>query len=108
MLEDYDLIVASFQSQYGLRLSKELPLMSWAEFCQLLAGIGPDTPLGRIVAIRAERDKDTLKYFTKEQHRIRNAWRSRHKAKTGKAELEAFLAEMQQAFVAMAGGERHG
>ena len=45
--------------------------MPWREFKQLLTGIGPDTPLGRIVAIRCEDDKDVLKNFTPDQRRIR-------------------------------------
>ena len=52
--------------------------MSWNEFCTLLSGIMPKTPLGQIIAIRSEEDKDILKNFTQEQHRIRNDWRMRH------------------------------
>ena len=44
--------------------------MKWDEFKDLLTGIGPETPLGRIVAIRAEDDKEMLKQFTPEQNRI--------------------------------------
>lgn len=51
--------------------------MSWSEFCTLLKGIMPETPLGQIVSIRSEEDKDMLKHFTKEQHKIRNDWRNR-------------------------------
>ena len=51
--------------------------MSWGEFSTLLAGIMPETPLGQIVSIRSEDDKETLKHFTQDQHRIRNEWRSR-------------------------------
>lgn len=52
--------------------------MEWIEFCTLLAGIMPKTPLGNIVSIRAEEDRNVLKGFTKEQHRIRDSWRTRH------------------------------
>lgn len=48
--------------------------MSWPEFCSLLSGIMHDTPLGTIVAIRAEKDPKALKTFTKEQRKIRNDW----------------------------------
>lgn len=41
--------------------------MSWGEFSTLLAGIMPETPLGQIVSIRSEDDKETLKHFTPEQ-----------------------------------------
>ena len=52
--------------------------MEWLEFTTLLSGLMPQTPLGMIVQIRSEEDRDMLKYFTPEQHSIRNAWRSRH------------------------------
>lgn len=51
--------------------------MSWSEFSSLLSGIMPETPLGQVVSIRSEEDRDVLKNFTAEQHRIRNEWRSR-------------------------------
>lgn len=51
--------------------------MTWSEFSSLLSGIMPETPLGQIVAIRSEEDRDVLKNFTKEQHEIRNEWRSK-------------------------------
>lgn len=52
--------------------------MSWSEFSALLKGIMPETPLGQVVSIRSEEDKDMLKNFTKEQHKIRNDWRNRN------------------------------
>lgn len=105
MIDDFDLIISSFQSQYGLRLSKEIQTMKWSEFRDLLVGISPDTALGRIVAVRAEEDKDVLKLFTKEQKRIRNKWRNR-KAKAMKPEqVEDFLEQMKTAFIRMAGGD---
>lgn len=67
LIEDFDLVVSSFQSQYGIRLSRELPAgMKWEEFRDLLVGIGPDTALGRVVAIRAEDRKEILENFTPE------------------------------------------
>lgn len=48
--------------------------MSYSEFCSLLSGIMPDTPLGQIVSIRAEKDVNVIKAFTNEQRRIRNEW----------------------------------
>lgn len=61
--------------QYGIRLRSDD--MSWNEFCTLLTGIMPETPLGQIVSIRSEEDKNMLKNFTNEQHKIRNDWRNR-------------------------------
>jgi len=76
MYEDWGLIEASFTAQYGIRLRNEYD-MPWGEFCTLLAGIMPETPLGQVVSIRSENDKDVLKNFSKEQHKIRNEWKSR-------------------------------
>lgn len=75
---DWDLIVSSFLSQYGLRIrTKEFETVSWDEFTSLLAGIAPETALGRAVAIRSETDKNVIKHFSKDQKRIYNEWRYR-------------------------------
>lgn len=76
LFEDWELIEASFVTQYGIRLRNE-PDMSWGEFSTLLSGIMPKTPLGQIVSIRSEENEEILKNFTKEQHKIRNDWRNR-------------------------------
>jgi hypothetical protein len=52
--------------------------MDWKEFCVLLSGIMPKTPLGTVVGIRSEENNEVLKHYTREQHRIRNEWRSNH------------------------------
>jgi len=104
LLEDFDLIISSFQTQYGIRLSRDLKEMKWDEFKDLLAGLGPDTPLGRVVSIRAEDDNEILKHFTKEQHRIRNAWRSKKVKQMSNQELNNALEVFKNAFISMAGG----
>lgn len=53
--------------------------MTWDEFATLLAGVNGETPLGRIVSIRSENDKDKLQKFTPEEKRIRNEWRRNHR-----------------------------
>ena len=75
--------------------------MPWDEFSDLLSGIGPDTALGRIVAIRAE---EILKHFTPEQRRIRREWRNKHAMKVSEEDRDKFLEAMKQAFIDMAGG----
>jgi hypothetical protein len=37
----------------------------------------PDTPLGSIVTIRAEKDRKVIKGFSADQRRIHNEWRQR-------------------------------
>lgn len=104
MIDDFDLILSSFQAQYGIRLSRELETMKWSEFVAMLSGLGPETPLGRIVSIRAEDNREVLKHFSKEQMKIRSDYRNK-KAKTmSQAKTEDFLEQMKQALMSMAGG----
>lgn len=76
--------------------------MKWDEFKDLLIGIGPETPLGRIVAIRAEDDKEMLKQFTPEQHRVRNNWRKRRAEQMSEEQMNAELGMIQKAFLSLA------
>lgn len=103
LIDDFGLIVSSFQTQYGIRLSKDLENMKWDEFKDLLIGISPETPLGRIVSIRAEKDKEILKHFTKEQRRIRSEWRNRGAKEIKKEEMDKVLDNFKQMFIQMAG-----
>lgn len=98
---DWELIAASFQSMYGIRLAKELPAMTWREFAALLGGLGADTPLGRVAAIRAEEDPDRLREFTPAMRQLRAAWRTRRAKKRPARDTAAFLAEMERAFLAL-------
>ena len=72
MIDDFDLIVSSFRSEYGVSIySKDFAKMSWNEFCSLLQGLGPETPLARTVQIRLETDKEVLKTLLR--HSIKSA-----------------------------------
>jgi hypothetical protein len=81
--------------------------MKWEEFKALLSGLGPDTPLGRMVQIRSEEDEEILKYFTPEQKRIRREWRLRNVEEKSEEELASVLESLKQAFIRMAGGDMH-
>lgn len=54
--------------------------MPWTEFCTLVSGLMPDTPLGQIITIRSEKDPKVIKGFTQDQRRIHRDWRM-HQAK---------------------------
>lgn len=77
--------------------------MKWDEFRDLLTGLGPDTALGRVVAIRSEDDKGVLKHFTKDQMQIRNKWRARTAKKKPKEDLDKILEALKNTFISMAG-----
>ena len=75
--DDWDLIESSIAQQYGIRLRNEINTISWSEVKMLVSGLLSDTPLGRIIQIRSENNKEQLKNFTPEMHKIRNEWRNR-------------------------------
>ena len=85
-------------------MHKEFKDMQWDEFRALLAGISPETALGRVVAIRAENDKNILKNFTPEQHRIRNNWKKRQAQTSTDEDIKNVLDGFKEAFIAMARG----
>lgn len=72
--EDWELIEASFLQQYNIRL-RTINDLPYEEFIIYLTGLLPETPLGNIVAIRSENNRDTLKHFTPQQKKIRSDWR---------------------------------
>lgn len=105
MFEDWDLIVSSFLSQYGLRIrTKEFETVSWDEFKALIAGLSPETALGRVVAIRSEKDKNIIKHFTKDQRRIYDDWRKREVKEMDENTFETEMAGLEKMFAAMCGG----
>ena len=75
--DDWDLIESSIAQQYGIRIRNEIDTISWSEVKMLISGLLADTPLGRVIQIRSEDNKETLKNFTPEMHKIRNDWRNR-------------------------------
>lgn len=105
MFEDWDLIVSSFLSQYGLRIrTKEFETVSWDEFKALIAGLSPETALGRVVAIRSETDKDIIKHYTKDQRCIYDDWRNREMKEMDEKTFEKEMANLEKMFAAMCGG----
>ena len=97
LFDDYDLIESSFLKQYGIRLRANDD-MSWNEFCTLLSGLMNDTPLGQIVSIRAEKDRNVIKDFTPEQKRIRREWilKRNQKLKENPVEYKKYVDGLHQ------------
>ena len=102
------MIEASFAQQYGIRLRKEKE-MSWDEFTTLLSGLNPETPLGNIVSIRSETNKDILKHFTPQQKKIRSEWAKRTAKSTDSKQYINDMKMFEQMFRSMAKvGENNG
>lgn len=108
LFEDWDLIISSFLTQYGLRIrTKEFETVSWDEFRSLLAGLSPETPLGRMVAIRSESDDDVIEHFTADQKKIWNAWRNRKAENMTQTEYDQQMIELERMMAALCGGGRN-
>lgn len=104
LFDDWDLIVSSLKKQYGYSIKKEIDSLSWSELSSDIAGLMSDTPLGIIVQIRLENDKEKLKSFTKEQLQIRTEWRNKQAKKVNEIDMKVMLEQFKQAFKSMAGG----
>ena len=74
-MDDYDLIEASFLSQYGIRL--KTTELQFDEFLNLTSCLMPESPLGQIVAIRSETDVEVISNFNDSQKQIYNEWAKR-------------------------------
>ena len=97
LFEDWDLIVSSFLSQYGIRLStKEFKTVDWAEFSALLSGLSADTALGKVVAIRSETDSETIKRFSSYQKKIYDDWRTKQSERMTEEEYEAEMRQLEK------------
>ena len=92
----------SVAAQYGVlpAAQGELP---WAEWAVLVAGLTDETPLGRLVALRTQRDPAEVRRMTPWQRKARACWRrflaergARREAQTRQEQrgLQAALARM--------------
>ena len=59
--------------------------LSWPEWSKLVSGLMDDTPLGRVVAVRSERDRKILEKFTPQQRKMRSEWAAFRARKAAKA-----------------------
>ena len=85
--------------------SEDFKKMKWGEFCALLSGLSADSPLGRIVRIRAENDPKILKSFTSHQRKIRSEWRNRTALKVSEESRDSILEELKNFFISIGGVE---
>lgn len=104
--EDWELIASSLKTQYGYSIRKEINNMSWAELSSDISGLMGDTPLGNIVQIRSEDDKERLKNFTQEQKNIRWKYRMKMAQNVDKEEFKKVITDLQKAFKEMAGDNK--
>ena len=104
--EDWELIASSLKTQYGYSIRKEIENMSWAELSSDISGLMGDTPLGNIVQIRSEDDRERLKNFTQDQKDIRWKYRMKMAQNVNQEEFKKVITDLQKAFKEMAGDSK--
>ena len=104
--EDWELIASSLKTQYGYSIRKEIETMSWAELSSDISGLMGDAPLGNIVQIRSEDDRERLKNFTQDQKNIRWKYRMKMAKNVDQEEFKRTIADLQKAFKEMAGDSK--
>lgn len=100
---DAVLIEQSIATQYGILPQDQLEL-PYPEWFKLVSGLMDNTPLGRVVAIRSEKDSKVISQMNMQQRKIRSDWqafvasraiqRSQEDAAEQMAGLERMLANM--------------
>lgn len=106
MRGDWALIESSLAAQYGIRI-RQATDMRWDEFCTLINGLMPETPLGRVVSIRSEQNNDTIRKFNSDQMRIYSDWKNRQARKQlqNPEVLEKSMDALNSMLKGMFGGE---
>lgn len=97
--EDWGLIVSSFAQMYGIRLMSEDCDITVPEYYMLLQSLNSDTPLGQIVSIRAETNKDVMKHWGSAEKRIRIDWMNRKGREQVENDPDAAISELKNALI---------
>ena len=78
--------------------------MTWGEFSALLSGLLPDTPLGEVVSVRSETDRERIARFTPAQRRIYDEWAGRGiQMQTDERVYAETMRQIEQLFLSMGG-----
>ncbi|MEG0168188.1 MAG: hypothetical protein RR709_10035 [Ruthenibacterium sp.] len=103
------LIEQSIAKQYGVLPSaqEDLPYTDWAK---LVSGLMDDTPLGRVVSVRSEKDRDAVHNMTAWQHQMRSDWNAftaKRLAQRPKQQTAAEMANLEKMIAKMFGGDQN-
>lgn len=85
--------------------------MHYSDWISLVAGLMHDTPLGQVVRIRSEDDKDIIKNFSGYEKRLRSEWREFRSEKISQNATEQDKKDVanyfRNLFAGMFGGEKN-
>lgn len=100
------LIEQSIATQYGI-LPKDQEELPYSEWAKLVSGLMENTPLGKVVETRGERDPKIIAGMNSWQKRIRADWQSflaQKAAQQPKQDLMAQMAALEAMFANAFGG----
>jgi hypothetical protein len=75
----------------------------------MVSGLMDDTPLGRVVMIRSEKDRERIKNFSPEQRKIQSDWkrfRSQQLQHVNFNDYNRQMLALESMFASLAGGEK--
>ena len=73
----------------------------------MVSGLMDDTPLGRVVAVRSEKDREMIRHMNKWQKQIRADWaafRASRRPQIDEAEAKKQMTALEQMLASMFGG----
>lgn len=94
---DRVLIEQSIAKQYGV-LPSEQGALKYSDWAKMVSGLMDDTPLGRVVAVRSEKDREMIRHMNKWQKQIRADWaqfRASKQPQVDEAEARKQLAALE-------------
>lgn len=92
---DATLIEQSIATQYGI-LPQEQGNLPYPEWSKLVSGLMDNTPLGRVVSIRGEKDPKIIAQMNPWQRKIRSEWQTFAASKAVQKPREELLAQMAE------------
>lgn len=90
---DAVLIEQSIATQYGI-LPKDQAELPYEEWSKLVSGLMDNTPLGRIVSIRGEKDLKIIAQMNAWQKGVRSQWQSFLASKAKEKPREQLMQQM--------------
>lgn len=101
---DRKLVEQSIAKQYHI-LPSEQGELSYSDWALLVSGIMEDTPLGQVVLIRKENNREHIKKFSSYERKIYNEWRSfiAERKREDKDTSEKVILNFENTFRAMFG-----
>lgn len=103
---DHILIEQSIAKQYGV-LPSEQGALKYSDWAKMVSGLMDDTPLGRIVAVRSEKDREMIRHMNKWQKQIRADWtafRASSRPQVEAAEAKKQMAALENMLAGLFGG----